>query len=485
MATAQIEETDTQTQSVAELKVFGKGRGAMVFEDVALAAAEILGVQPELTRNEDPMLKIDAAQFETVQAGLEERGYQVSFVEEKTASITLHGHSATLYGQAAKDVAQEFNLPLGQTSKQTPKVKLDRDDVDSVAAWLKSQDYKVESQELESNLKPKVVFREAPDGETYLVYDGSARNLAEALGREPDATPGGRPMLTFDRAEYRQIKQEFGEKLDIATKDLKLEATISTYNGNNGKGAVITGAVAQEVAGVLGLETGYTKPSAITGTAMPKLNLTETQIQPAKEALEAQGYKVSFKELEANNVANISLYPDGGAVLFGKPAEIVAEKMGASIEQTTKQTPMLKLAQSYVNDAIAILKSEGYEINATNRQSASQQSDQAESSSRPRRVVKEVPLSPENQTSVGDLMTYFQAAGVDKADDRATGLSLEYFEGKLTATTSEGHTLTVEGDSVRTNFNSADFKELADFSQKTNQALTAESEFDYDFEVDD
>ncbi|MBM0744901.1 hypothetical protein JOY44_25620 (plasmid) [Phormidium sp. CLA17] len=485
MATAPIEETDTQTQPIAELKVFGKGKGAMVFEDVALAAAEILGVQPELTRNEDPMLKIDAAQFETVQAGLEERGYQVSFVKEKTANITLHGHSATIYGQAAKDVAQEFNLPLGQTSKQTPKVKLDRDDVDSIAEWLKSQGYKVESQELESNLKPKVVFREAPDGETYHVYDGSAKNLAKALEREPDETPGGRPMLTFDRAEYRQIKQEFGESLDIATKDLKLEATIATYDGNNGKGAVITGAVAQEVAGVLGLETGYTKPSATTGTAMPKLNLTESQIKPAKEALESQGYKVSFKELEASNVANVSLYPDGGAVLFGKPAEIVAEKMGASMEQTTKQTPMLKLSQSNVNDAIAILKSEGYEINTTNRQSASQPADQAESSSRPRRVVKEVTLAPENQTNVGDLMTYFQAAGVDKADDRATGLSLEYAEGKLTAITSEGHTLTVEGDSVRTNFNSADFKELADFSHKTNQALAVESEFDYDFEVDD
>lgn len=485
MATTQIEETDTQTQSIAELKVFGKGKGAMAFEQVAQVAAEILGVQPELTRNEDPMLKIDAAQFEMVQVGLEERGYQVFFVEEKTAHVTLHGHSATIYGQAAKDVTQEFNLPLGKTSKQTPKVKLDRDDVDSVTEWLKSQGYKVESQELENNLKPKVVFREAPDGETYHVYDGSAKNLAKALGREPDETPGGRPMLTFDRAEYRQIKQEFGESLDIATKDLKLEATISTYDGNNGKGAVITGAVAQEVAGVLGLETGYTKPSATTGAAMPKLNLTEAQIQPAKEALESQGYRVSFKELEANNVANVSLYPDGGAVLFGKPAEIVAEKMGASIEQTTKQTPMLKLAESYVNDAIAILKSEGYEINTANRQSASQQSEQAETSSRPRRVIKEVTLSPENQVNVEDLISYFQAAEVDKADDRATRLALEYTEGKLTATTSEGHTLTVEGNSVRTNFNSADFKELADFSQKTNQALIAESEFDYDFEVDD
>ena len=480
MPTSQLE-----NQPVAALKVFGKGQGAMLFEDAAEAAAEILGVQPGQTRGGDAMLKISAEQFATVQAGLEERGYEVAFVADKVAHVTLHGHSATVYGEAAQAVAQEFKLPLGETSKQTPKVKLDRDAVESVAAWLQAHDYKVETQELESNLKPKVVFREAPDGETYHVYDGSAKNLAAALEREPDKTPGGRPTLTFDRAEYRQIKQEYGEKLDIATKDLKLEATIATYDGNN-RGAVLTGSAAQEVAGVLGLETGYTKPSATTGASMPKLNLTEAQIEPAQAALEAQGYTVAFKELEPSNIANLSRYQDG-AILFGKPAEVVAAKLGLQVEQATNQNSMLKVPEASVESAIAILKQEGYDIKETTRQSNQQQAEQPEASGsvRPRLVPREVTLPPERQASVDSLLTYFEAAQVDGANDGATGFSVEYADGKLTATTSEGHTLSVEGDTVKTNFTSADFNELADFSQKTNQALIAEGAADYDFELDD
>jgi uncharacterized protein YcgL (UPF0745 family) len=347
------------TKPKAELKTFSGG--AMVFGEVAEECADILECPESLkpTSKGDASLKLDEAQLEVVKETLANRGYEVVVVEPKIpANISLHGQTATVYGKAAELVSQHLNLPVGKTDKGTAKVKINREQVESVSALLADQGFEVQAQEIENTLKPKVVFREAPDGETYTVYDASANNLAKALEREPDSTPGGRPMLTFERAAYKELKTRFRDELDISTKDLELKTHISTYEVSGRRGAVIVGSAALEAAAALDKEIEWTRPTAKTGKPLPKLKLEESEIQTATDCLESQGYEVS---VEAMQQALLKTHAKG-AMLFGEPAELIARTLNLKTEPASNGNAMLKLEGEQVTTAKQALEGAGYTV---------------------------------------------------------------------------------------------------------------------------
>lgn len=352
------------TKPKAELKIFSGG--AMVFGEAAEECADILECPESLkpTSKGDASLKLDEVQLEVVKEALANRGYEVVVVEPKIpANISLHGQTATVYGKAAELVSQHLNLPVGKTDKGTAKVKIDREQVELVSELLVDQGFEVQAQEIESTLKPKVVFREAPDGETYTVYDASAKNLAKALEREPDSTPGGRSMLTFERTEYKELKTRFKDELDISTKDLELKAQISTYEVSGRKGAVIVGSAALEAAVALGKEIEWTRPTAKTGKPLPKLKLEESEIQTVRDYLESQGYDVAVEAMQGDlsKQALIKTHAKG-AMLFGEPAELIARTLNLTTEVASNGNAMLRLEGEQVTTAKQALEGAGYTV---------------------------------------------------------------------------------------------------------------------------
>ena len=356
----------TQKQEVAQLKLFGNGSGAMLFGDAAIAVAESLKIETKLATNGAPSLKLIANQFEAVTAVLQDHGWRVETVEPKVpARILIHGSSATVYGEGVKEVAEELGLPVGLTETGNPKVKIDRDQVDQVSALLKKAGYAIQSSESVNRTPIKILFREHPDGATISVFDASAKNVARAMGTEPDHTPGGRAVIYFTPEEYKEVKVYLKEKgFAVSLQDLELKAKISTFvKDDGGIGAVLVGAPALEAAGTLGLETGYTKPCGSGNTSMPKLVVSGAeQIDAVKSALEAQEYLVEMVELPALKIANERILPTGSAAYFGEPAKLAAEFLGVKPEATRQGNAMVEVKQDEIAATRGMLKEQGYEI---------------------------------------------------------------------------------------------------------------------------
>ncbi|HTL88619.1 MAG TPA: hypothetical protein VL134_04410, partial [Leptolyngbya sp.] len=354
---------------------------------------------------------------------------------------------------------------------------------------LTERGFKVEIEERESTHKPKVVFRESED-DRYFVFDRSAENLAQALQRQPDRTPGGRAMLEFDRTGYKQIQQQYGDSLDISTKQLKLEATIATYEGHHGRGGVITGAIASEVAGQMGLQTGWTRISA-AGSSMPKLSLTEEQLEPAARLLQDQGYQVEIKALDFSKVANVSLFNDGSIRLFGTPAEDIASALNLPIEQTRQNTPMLRVDAAQRETALETLKNAGYEIRDSQYQPSS---NPAPATSRPtsKPELNSSPKADSAENSAGDstansvdtlrrllgesvsqLVQYFQTSQLSEIKQTDSGITVQFDGRALTGQTPQGQVLSasLETRKIQSNFTEAATHHLARLARDTQQVV--------------
>jgi len=350
---------------IAQLKLFGNSSGAMVFGDAAADIAETLGLEVE-TGETGSRLKLASSQFESAISGLEAKDWTVEMVQPKQATrIALHGNNATVYGEGASHVAEKLGLTTEATEKGTAKLKIPMERVEEVTALLKQGGFKADPKEVASNRAPKAVFREHPDGETYSVFDGSARNVAKALEKEPDQTAGGRPVLKFSREEYKEVKQTLKDQgFELSLKDLELKAKIATFTQDNGTiGGVITGEAAREAAAALNLETGWTKQGGNSNTSQPKLILRGVeQVDAAKKALEAQNYTIEVTELPSMQIANMSTFQDGSAALFGEPAKLAAEHLGVKTIPTRNGNVMVKVEANEIPTAKAMLTEKGYEI---------------------------------------------------------------------------------------------------------------------------
>ncbi len=360
-------DTEAKQQTV-DLKPF-KG-GATIFGSAAVQAAVLAGMDADAvntSRSGDLYLKISEDQIATVTAGLAAQGVTVNVKEiPQNAYINVnevHG-VGFVYGKAAIAAAEYLEVPTEITEKGNPKLRLDLEQVEEVTDYLKDKGFHVELKQFETNQKPKALFREHPDGERYFVYDASAKNVAKALGIEVEHTPGGRPLLEFDRASYRQLKTDLAPALDISTKDLKLEVPLSTFDLNGKPGAVLVGEAAKEVAAALDLKAGWTKPSAKTGKPLPKLVLKEEQVEAAQEYLEAQGYTVRFEVMpDLGKTAILKTHANGG-IVFGEAAAVVAAAMELPLGEATSGNAMLKLNRPQLEDARAVLEAEGFIIKA-------------------------------------------------------------------------------------------------------------------------
>lgn len=472
----------------AVFKLFGNRSGAMLFDDAATTVAEALNVEIGQTVEKAPALRVDPSQFEQAKSVLESNGYQVLWNEPKPTIIVVSGQNATVYGQAAIVASEHLNKPSGLTEKEVPKLKFDRAQVEELKSYLSDRGFKVQVEERESKHKPKVILRESED-DRYFVYDRSAQNLAEAKQCELDRTPGGRPMLVFDRAEYKQIQAQYGDSLDISTKPLKLEATIATYEGNRGRGGVITGKPALEAAGLMNLETGWTRPTG-AGSSMEKLNLNEAQIETAAQLLRDQGYQVEVKSLDLTKVANVSRWNDGSIRLFGHPAEQVASALNLPIEQTQRSTPMLRVTADQRESALETLQTAGYEIRDSEykpptspaatkpdrsppvRSGSAQPTHQPEQS-------PQLPTDPQAQLkslvreSVGQLVRYFQSSQNSQIELSDSGLKAQFDKQTqtLTAQTPDGRSLVapLETRRIQSDFTVSDCQNLARLATATQQ----------------
>lgn len=360
-----VEPATTAKQAV-DLKPF-KG-GATIFGQAAVQAAVLAGMDADAvntSRSGDLYIKISDDHLEAVKEGLEAQGVTINVKDiPRNAYINVneaHG-VGFVYGEAACAAAEYLEVPTELTDKGNPKLRIDLEQVEEVTEHLKDKGFNVELKQFETNQKPIALFREHPDGERYFVYDASAKNVAKALGIEVEHTPGGRPSLEFDRASYRQLKSDLAHELDISTKDLKLEVRISTFEHNGKTGAVLVGDAAKEVAAALDLQAGWTKPSAKTGKPLPKLVLKDEQVEAAQDYLEGQGYTVQLEAMpDLGKTAMIKTHANGGMV-FGEAAEVVAEVMELPLGEATSGNTMLKLNRSQLEEAKAVLESEGFAI---------------------------------------------------------------------------------------------------------------------------
>lgn len=484
---------ETSTASTAVFKLFGSRSGAMLFDDAATVVAEALNVKTTPTSENAPSLRVEPGQFEQAESALEEKGFTVRWHESSPTIISASGRNATIYGQAAVVASKHLSKPYGETDSGVPKLKVDRSQVEDLKQHLTERGFTVEVQERESTHKPKVVLRESED-DRYFVYDRSAENLAEAMQRDLDRTPGGRPMLVFDRSEYKQIQQQYGNSLEISTKTLKLEATIATYDGNS-RGGVITGKPALEVAGIMNLEPGWTRPTA-AGASMEKVNLTEAQIPIAAQLLKDQGYHVEIKALESTMVANVSRLPDGSIRLFGTPAEQVASALNLAIEPTRNFNSMLRLTADQREPALEVLKGAGWEPHESYYKPSTSASTTSERSApvgrgsptenAPVREVAPTKTQAEKpqaqlqadskelmKTSLGQLVQYFQTSQTAAIEQSDSGMKVQFDPQAqtLTAQTSEGRLLSasLETRKIKANFTDSDVQNLARLATATQQ----------------
>ncbi len=379
------------SQNVAEFKLF-KG-GATLFGEAAIVAGQELGyvinrgqdgkidvvqsdgleddltVKAGFTKTGDFYLKVSQQDIDSLSKVFEGKGWDVVLTEPaKKAYLNLNNRndSVTVYGTAALAIAQEFGFPIGRTDSDKPRVNFEKSELDAVRSFLDSRGYHTEEKEIEHKNPPKATIfqRDLPDGsERFYVFDNSARNIAKALDLELQKTPGGRPTLEFDEQEYKGVKKQLKDLgFDLSQKDLNLTAKVATYESPTGVGAVIIGAPAKEVAALLEKETTWTRPSS-RGQSLPMLRLKgEGEIEAAHSALEDLGYEVEVEELPS--LANMALLKVGTkqALLFGEPAELVAEQLELGLSEAKNGNSLLRLPLDRLDDAIGILENSGYEV---------------------------------------------------------------------------------------------------------------------------
>lgn len=378
----------TELESKTAQFVMIKG-GAMVFDEPATLLAQELGLEQGIARNQSPYVRLKDDQLDAATGILQNAGYDVT--ERRTVAIARTETKVTVLDKAALDAADNLGVKhlLRRTDSGRDKLSLELEYEADLKRSLKECGYVVTVEEVQSTMKPKAVFRESQDGETYFLFDGSASNVARFLEREPNRTPGNRPTLEFSRQEYKQLKEQLKEGgFDVSTKDLELNATISRFDSKNGAGAVIIGTPAIEVAGAFDLKTEYTKPSAKTGAVMSKVTLRgEEQIQAARQALEFQGYQVEETQMEqpllGKKFANIMEWQgeNPGAMVFGDAAKALSEtawaaEAGVKLGQTQSGKPMMHLLPEQKEGAKAQLVAAGYELNIQNANQMLQQQQQ-------------------------------------------------------------------------------------------------------------
>jgi hypothetical protein len=126
---------------------------------------------------------------------------------------------------------------------------------------------------------------------------------------------------------------------------------------------LVFGNKAMELSGVLGLE-----PSPIKGGTSVMLKIELDDFEAIKATLEAANYDVKVETMKTR--ANIKTFK-GGAIVFGDPdkeenaAVLVANALELTITMTNseKPSPMVRLTEAQLTDAIALLEENGYYVN--------------------------------------------------------------------------------------------------------------------------
>ncbi|RMH43464.1 MAG: hypothetical protein D6694_07055 [Gammaproteobacteria bacterium] len=330
---------------------------------------EIEGVKAGFTKAGDLYISVPERYIPSLSGVFEEMGWDVIQLEPKqTVSLNVNDRNdlVTVYGKAAEAIAQQFSLPLEKTDSGKEKVSFEKPEMAKVSAFLSSRGYRTEEKMVEHSHPPKATIfqRELPDGgERFYVFDNSARNVAKALGIELLQTPGGRPTLEFDEQQYGTIKKQLkAQGFDLSQKDLKLTARVATYETPGGQGAVIIGEPAKEAAALMGKETTWTRPSS-RGQSLPMLRLKgEDEIEAARSALEGLGYEIDVQELPSLANKAIVKVGDKQALLFGEPAEVVAEQLDLELSTAQNGNSMLRVPLEQLDDAIDILEGNDYEV---------------------------------------------------------------------------------------------------------------------------
>ncbi|MBD1853437.1 hypothetical protein H6F87_26345 [Cyanobacteria bacterium FACHB-502] len=371
---------------IAEFREFGKGSGAMLFGKAAEVVADALRVEQHTTNSDRPRpyVKLTAEQVAAAVPVLEEQGWEV---RQKNAEITLHGKSASVRGDAAVAIANEFGFALGATTTGIAKVKFDQGKLEEVIGFLKDQKFVVEVDQAEpsetNNKKPVVVFRESLDSDDYKVFDTSAENLAKALGKEPDRTPGGRAMMEVTAKERKQIVRDLGDQLDTSVKPMP-EAKLTLYAMGGGN---VIGAAATEVAAALNLETESVTRKA-DGATFPKVTLKEDQIEAATSALEGL-FTIKTEELEPKAFIKTDKEKQE-IVVVGAAAPFAATAKGVDLSMGNK-SPYVRLPESDLEFVKSVLKEAGFNEFDISESKPLQRSSQA-SASRSQRQAAEPEL---------------------------------------------------------------------------------------------
>lgn len=353
-----VQSSEAASGMTATFKHFNGG--AMLFDEAAIEAAVFLQLETTPTVKDDPALKLAAEQIEPVRAHLRECGYQIEDIEDKVVHINVYGQSsAIVLGTAAIAAAASLERRLEETNNGNPKLKVAFAELDSLVQALEAQGYRVQEHPREISYKPKAVFFEGQDGETYYLFNRSAQNVAETLNLQLDEREDGRSMLSFDRQSYRNLKEKLQTEhgFEISTNDVK--ATLALYENDSGKGALINGTAALVVAHAVGATV---KHKDFGDGPIPQVNLTEAQIPQAQAVLQANNYRVISKDIELPKTANIRDYTEN-SIVFGKPAEAIAGHLGLSVQPNQSNDGVhLKIPAARRQEAIGLLQQQGYEI---------------------------------------------------------------------------------------------------------------------------
>ncbi|WP_088894855.1 hypothetical protein [Leptolyngbya ohadii] len=381
----QSAETAPEPVKIAEFREFGKGSGALLFGKAAEVVADALQVEQHTTNSDRPRpyVKLTAEQVAEAVPVLEEQGWDV---RQKNAEVTLHGKSASVRGDAAVAIANEFGFALGATTTGTAKVKFDQGKLEEVIGFLKDRKFVVEvdqAEPSETNKKPVVVFRESLDSDDYKVFEASAENLAKALEREPDRTPGGRAVMEVTAKERKQIVRDLGDQLDTSVKPMP-EAKLTLYAMGGGN---VIGAAATEVAAALNLETESVTRKA-DGATFPKVTLQEDQIETAKAALEGM-FTIKTEELEPKAIIKTDKEKQE-IVVIGAAAPFAATAKGVDLSVGSK-SPYVRLPESDLGFVKSVLKEAGFNEFDISESKPLQRSSQA-SASRSQRQAAEPEL---------------------------------------------------------------------------------------------
>jgi hypothetical protein len=354
----------------AKFRLFGRNEEGMMFGDAAQFCAEVLGLEVALgkTRDNDPCLRLSLSQVEDLRETLERAGYQLSIIQSKNASIGIGKNTASLIGEGAIVVGQALNIPLGQTQKSDrPLVRFPKEQVEQVVELLKADGFKVRVEEIQANKPPQAWFREDEVSDRFYLFDGSAKNVSEALEIPLAQTPGGRPKLEMSREEFKVAKKRLKELgFEVVQKDLELRAKLLVSDPTLQSG-VLVGNDALEAAALLGKPLRKTAPTVKTGAPLPMVVLmARHEVEEAIQVLKANGYHVEIQHRSETKVANITLYKSGG-IFFGDAALEVANALELRIERVSSGNAMVKVPIDRMGEARRLLENQGYSLNENYR----------------------------------------------------------------------------------------------------------------------